>query len=35
VFRAKALDPAELAPQIVGLWSADAIDLNDRIIDLG
>ena len=35
VFRAKALDPAELAPQIVGLWSADAVDLNDRIIDLG
>lgn len=34
VFRAKALDPASLAPRIVGLWDTDAADLNDRIIDL-
>lgn len=34
VFRAKALDPESLAPRIVGLWDADAADLNDRIIDL-
>jgi NADP-dependent 3-hydroxy acid dehydrogenase YdfG len=34
VFRAKALDPALLAPRLVGLWDAEAADLNDRIIDL-
>jgi NADP-dependent 3-hydroxy acid dehydrogenase YdfG len=34
VFRAKALDPESLAPRIVGLWDADAAELNDRIIDL-
>lgn len=34
VFRAKALDPALLAPRIVGLWDADAAELNDRVIDL-
>lgn len=34
VFRAKALDPAALAPAILRLWDADAADLNDRIIDL-
>ncbi|MFJ4254725.1 SDR family NAD(P)-dependent oxidoreductase [Microbacterium sp. NPDC090003] len=34
VFRAKALDPESLAPPIVGLWDADAAELNDRVIDL-
>ena len=34
VLRAKALDPASLAPAIVGLWDQDASELNDRIIDL-
>lgn len=34
VFRAKALDPALLAPRLVALWDGDAADLNDRIIDL-
>lgn len=34
VFRAKALDPESLAPRIVGLWDADAAELNDRVIDL-
>ncbi|MCK2030799.1 SDR family NAD(P)-dependent oxidoreductase [Microbacterium galbinum] len=34
VFRAKALDPELLAPRIVGLWDADAAELNDRVIDL-
>jgi NADP-dependent 3-hydroxy acid dehydrogenase YdfG len=35
VFRAKALDPEVLAARVVALWDEDAIDLNDRIIDLG
>ena len=30
VFRAKALDPDALAARLVGLWDADAADLNDR-----
>lgn len=34
VFRAKALDPELLAPRIIGLWDADAAELNDRVIDL-
>lgn len=34
VFRAKALDPEALASAVVGLWDADAADLNDRVIDL-
>ncbi|MGH8955749.1 MAG: SDR family NAD(P)-dependent oxidoreductase [Microbacterium sp.] len=34
VFRAKALDPDSLAPQVLALWVADAADLNDRIITL-
>ncbi|WP_407360019.1 SDR family NAD(P)-dependent oxidoreductase [Microbacterium sp. LBN7] len=34
VFRAKALDPAALAPAIVALWDSDAAELNDRIVDL-
>ncbi|WP_350351421.1 SDR family oxidoreductase [Microbacterium sp. A8/3-1] len=34
VFRAKALDPATLAPAVLALWDADAAELNDRIIDL-
>ncbi|APH45858.1 alcohol dehydrogenase [Microbacterium sp. 1.5R] len=34
VFRAKALDPDSLAPQVLTLWDADAADLNDRIITL-
>ncbi|MFK0403461.1 SDR family NAD(P)-dependent oxidoreductase [Microbacterium sp. NPDC090225] len=34
VFRAKALDPESLAPRIVGLWDADAAELNDCVIDL-
>ena len=34
VFRAKALDPESLAPRIIGLWEADAAELNDRVIDL-
>ncbi|MBC6495814.1 SDR family NAD(P)-dependent oxidoreductase [Microbacterium sp. 4-7] len=34
VFRAKALDPDSLAPQVLALWDADAADLNDRIITL-
>ncbi|MFF7292965.1 SDR family NAD(P)-dependent oxidoreductase [Microbacterium sp. NPDC008134] len=34
VFRAKALDPALLAPRIAGLWDTDAAELNDRVIDL-
>lgn len=34
VFRAKALDPATLAPRLVALWDGAAADLNDRIIDL-
>ncbi|UPL13509.1 SDR family NAD(P)-dependent oxidoreductase [Microbacterium galbinum] len=34
VFRAKALDAESLAPRIVGLWDADAVELNDRVIDL-
>lgn len=34
VFRAKALDPGLLAPRIVGLWDADAAELNDGVIDL-
>jgi len=34
VFRAKALDPESLAPRIVGLWDADAAELNDGVIDL-
>ena len=34
VFRAKALDPESLAPRIVGLWDADAAELNDRVMDL-
>ncbi|WP_341947708.1 SDR family oxidoreductase [Microbacterium sp. LWH11-1.2] len=33
-FRAKALDPAALAPAIVALWDSDAAELNDRIVDL-
>ena len=35
VFRAKALDPDALAARLVGLWDADAADLNDRVLDLG
>lgn len=34
VFRAKALDAESLAPRIVGLWDADAVEMNDRVIDL-
>lgn len=34
IFRAKALDPDALAPAVLALWSADAAELNDRIIDL-
>ncbi|WP_223622259.1 SDR family oxidoreductase [Microbacterium sp. EST19A] len=34
VFRAKALDPASLAPAVLALWDTDAAELNDRIIDL-
>ncbi len=34
VFRAKALDAEALAPAVVGLWDADAAELNDRVIDL-
>ncbi|WP_341955193.1 SDR family NAD(P)-dependent oxidoreductase [Microbacterium sp. LWH13-1.2] len=34
VFRAKALDPASLVPKVLGLWDADAADLNDQIITL-
>ncbi|CAH0138915.1 NADP-dependent 3-hydroxy acid dehydrogenase YdfG [Microbacterium sp. Bi98] len=34
VFRAKALDPDSLAPQVLTLWDTDAADLNDRIITL-
>ncbi|AKV86425.1 alcohol dehydrogenase [Microbacterium sp. CGR1] len=34
VFRAKALDPDSLAPQVLTLWDADAADLNDQIITL-
>lgn len=34
VFRAKALDPEALAARVVGLWDADAADLNDRVFDL-
>ncbi|MBO9625348.1 MAG: SDR family oxidoreductase [Microbacterium sp.] len=35
VFRTKgALDPAVLAPAVLALWTADAADVNDRIIDL-
>lgn len=34
IFRAKALDPAALAPAVLALWDTDAADLNDRIIDL-
>lgn len=35
VFRAKALDPDGLAAHLIGLWDADAADLNDRVLDLG
>lgn len=35
VFRAKALDPAALAPAIVQLWNGNAAELNDRVIELG
>lgn len=35
VFRAKALDPGNLAPAILALWDADAADLNDRVLELG
>ena len=34
IFRTKALDPAGLAPAVLALWDTDAVDLNDRIIDL-
>ncbi|MCI1019119.1 SDR family NAD(P)-dependent oxidoreductase [Microbacterium sp. C5A9] len=34
VFRAKALDPASLAPRVLALWNADAATLNDQIITL-
>jgi NADP-dependent 3-hydroxy acid dehydrogenase YdfG len=34
VIRVKALDPAALAAWIAGLWSVDAADLNDRVVDL-
>lgn len=34
VFRAKALDPEALAARVVGLWDADAAELNDRVFDL-
>ncbi|MBO0981633.1 SDR family oxidoreductase [Microbacterium sp. SD291] len=34
VFRAKALGPESLASAVLGLWDADAAELNDRIIDL-
>lgn len=34
VFRAKALDPASLAPAVLALWDADAADLNDRVLEL-
>lgn len=35
VFRAKALEPDALAAAVLGLWDADAAELNDRVIDLG
>lgn len=31
VFRAKALDPASLAPRILALWDEDAAALNDQV----
>ena len=34
VFRAKTLDPKQLAPAIIALWAADADELNDSVIDL-
>lgn len=34
VFRAKSLEPSSLARAVLGLWDADAAELNDRIIDL-
>ncbi len=34
VFRAKALDPDSLAPQVLALWDSDAADLNDQIVTL-
>lgn len=35
IFRAKgALEPAELARAVVGLWDQDAAELNDRVITL-
>ncbi|GGD61754.1 SDR family NAD(P)-dependent oxidoreductase [Microbacterium murale] len=34
IFRAKTLDAGSLANAVVGLWDADAADLNDRVIEL-
>lgn len=34
IFRAKALDPASLAPRVLALWDDDAAALNDQIITL-
>ena len=35
IFRAKALEPEELAAAVLGLWDAPADELNDHVIDLG
>ena len=35
VFRAKSLDPAELAAAVLALWDTDAATLNDQVIELG
>lgn len=34
VFRAKALDPESLVPQVLALWDVDAAALNDHVITL-
>lgn len=34
VFRAKALDPESLVPQVLALWDVDAVALNDQVITL-
>ena len=34
VFRAKALDPDSLVPQVLALWDVDAAALNDQVITL-
>jgi len=35
VFRTKTLEPDVLARAVLGLWDADASELNDRVIELG